>query len=150
MYARALLVRRPDWRPEPDFRNVREFEDHVRLYCEPEMKAHLDFLLRSPRVRGVDPGSPDEPPDESTAAAQLASAAAMVRAAALEPIAVDITPPDVAAAGLACVKVLIPGAVPLASIHGMTPVGSPRLFEVPARLGRSAGAQLNRIPHPFP
>ena len=141
MYARALLRRKPGWRPDPDYGNVREFEDHVRLYCEPEMARHLDFLLGSPRVRDVDEGEARPPADVATS---LAGALARVRAVGLEPVVVDITPDDVAAAGLHCVKVLVPGAVPLTSVHGMTPIGSPRLRQAPRP------AALNRIPHPFP
>src|SRR6185436_13284672 len=68
-WARELLAGRPDWRPAPDWSNVREFSDHVRLYAEPEMARELAFLLDTP-ARAELP----RPEDHAPARAALARA----------------------------------------------------------------------------
>lgn len=151
LYARSLLREKPEWRPTRDYLNVREFEDHVRLYCEAEMGEHLRFLLDQKDARplappaaaiGADAGADDK----------LARCTALVRARGYDPVVVDLTPDDVAALGFHCRKVLIPGAVPMTAIHGLTPLGSRRLRSVPVALGWLAEppTHFNRIPHPFP
>jgi ribosomal protein S12 methylthiotransferase accessory factor len=146
LYARALVRRKPAWRPDAEFRNVREFEDHVRLFCEPEMKPHLDFLVRGEKARPV---APD--PDLTDPQTELAHVERLLAGAGLQAIVVDLTTRDLRAAGYACVKVLVPGAVPLTSIHGLTPVGPPRLHTVPKALGYDLPeGGFHRIPHPFP
>jgi ribosomal protein S12 methylthiotransferase accessory factor len=147
LYARAVLDRRPDWRPEPEYADVREFEDHVRLYCEPDMRQHLGFLLDGDaRAPLRDDRAPPAADDE------LGVALARIAAVGLTAYEVELTPPDVGACGYHAVKVLVPGAVPLTAIHGVPAVGSARLDRVPRALGYHAAleAPLHRIPHSFP
>jgi ribosomal protein S12 methylthiotransferase accessory factor len=143
IYARDLKRRLPDWRPEPEFVNVRRFQDHVRAYGEPEMRAHLQFLLETPRRASLTGREP---------APTLAACLQLLAAVGLDAITVDIATPEVAALGLHVVKVLVPGAVPMTAIHGIPAVGSPRLRTVPDTLGFPVApdARLNRAPHPFP
>lgn len=146
LYARSLLRRKPAWRPDAEYRNVREFEDHVRLFCEPDMRPHMDFLLGGGQEREV-----GESREFAGTATELSYATQLLARAGLQAIVVNLTTRDLAAAGHACVKVLIPGAVPLTSIHGLTPLGSPRLHSVPAALGFDLpSGGFHRIPHPFP
>jgi ribosomal protein S12 methylthiotransferase accessory factor len=142
--ARELLASRPDWRPAPDYVNVIDFNDHVRLFCEPAMVEHARFLLDAPAGRSVAPCTPPQ-----TSADELAACAAAVAAAGLEPIACDLTSADVAAAGYRCVKVLVPGAVPLVGPHTLPPLGSHRLDTVPRAVGAQPLCRFNDIPHPF-
>lgn len=149
IWCRDLVRRRADWRPAPDFSNVVTFEDHVRLYCEPEMKAHLSFLYETPRRAGVDAAAGASLRHDPAAA--LARCLDLLRAAGIECVLVDTTTPEVAAAGFHAPKVLIPGLVPLVGDHRYPMNGSPRLRTVPEKLGyHDAFAGLNPTPHPFP
>ena len=73
----------------------------------------------------------------------------------LDVLVVDQTTPEHRRAALACVKVIVPGTIPMTFGHGMRRVhGLPRLFDVPRLLSDpSAPAtieDLNPHPHPFP
>lgn len=147
VWARELLVEKPDWRPAENFANVRSFEDHVRLYCEPDMQRHLDFILKTPAVRPARSGMRfDSPADE------LAAALRIVEDAGLDAVRVDTTSPEIAELGLHCPKIFVPGTVPLTAVHGLPAFGADRLRDVPRRLGFDAPLHrtLNPIPHPFP
>lgn len=146
MFARSLLDEIPHFDPGPNFDNVRTFDDHVRLFCEPHMAPHLDFLLESEREvdlrAGEEVGSADQ---------ALRRCLEHVTEAGHEAIVVDLTTHDLHLAGLSCSKVFIPGTVPMTSTHGIQPLGSPRLRHVPAALGYDVQAEtFNRTPHPFP
>lgn len=146
VWARDLIRRKPHWRPEPDFMNVRDFEDHVRLFCEPDMKPHVDFLLDTPRTRP--PRARDEGEDPRR---DLQRSLDAVQARGLDVIVVDTTTPEIAEAGFYVPKVFIPGTVPLTAVHGIPSIGSPRLQSVPETIGcRSLCDGFNPIPHPFP
>jgi ribosomal protein S12 methylthiotransferase accessory factor len=146
IWCRDLVRRKPDWRPAPDWSNIRDFQDHVRLYCEPEMRPELAFLLDGDRRRRVE----DDPAPPSVQDA-LARALDRVRAVGLDCILVDTTAPDVAAAGFHAPKILIPGAAPLTAPHSLPALGSPRLQSVPRWLGQDDRLDgFNPIPHPFP
>ena len=69
-------------------------------------------------------------------------------------IVVNQTAPEHRAFGLHCVKVLIPGTLPLTYGHGRRRLRNlPRLLTVPHRLGHTDGplsvADINQLPHPF-
>jgi len=68
---------------------------------------------------------------------------------------VDQTSPEHRAGGFVCVKVIIPGTLPMTFGHHHRRVdGLPRLATVPHRLGYAARplapSDLNPHPHPFP
>jgi ribosomal protein S12 methylthiotransferase accessory factor len=144
-WARELLAGRPDWRPAPDWSNVREFSDHVRLYAEPEMARELAFLLDTP-ARAELP----RPEDHAPARAALARAIDVIARAGHDVLAIDTTPRDVAAAGYVAVKVLVPGLAIMWCDQFIPPLGSPRIRSVPETLGLAASPGLNLVPHPFP
>jgi len=148
VWLRDLMQRRRDWRPDADYVNLRDFEDHVRLYGEPEMRAHAEFLLDTElRVR------PDfDAAAQDSATEGLAACVAAVKAAGYEPIHVDLTTADVQDAGFVVPKVFVPGLATLYATHGLPCVGSPRFDEVPAKLARASLPQgvFNTSPHPFP
>lgn len=146
MFARTLLDEMPDFEPGPNFDDVRNFEDHVRLFCEPEMAPHLDFLLESEREVDL---RPEEKP--GSADVWLKQCLERVSQCGHEAIMVDLTTHDLRQTGLSSTKVFIPGTVPMTSTHGIQPLGSPRLRHVPSALGYDVQAEtFNRIPHPFP
>jgi ribosomal protein S12 methylthiotransferase accessory factor len=73
----------------------------------------------------------------------------------LDVVVVDQTTPEHRGVGLACVKVIVPGMLPMTfGHHARRVVGLPRLYGVPYRLGyRSAPlttADVNPHAHPFP
>ncbi|MEV0278504.1 TOMM precursor leader peptide-binding protein [Streptomyces sp. NPDC050610] len=85
----------------------------------------------------------------------LAEATRRMLAGGMDVVVVDQTSPLHEAAGLTCVKVIAPGALPMAFGHrNRRTTGLPRLREVPHRLGYAprplADADLNPYPHPFP
>jgi ribosomal protein S12 methylthiotransferase accessory factor len=146
IWCRDLVRRKPDWRPAPDWSNIRDFEDHVRLYCEPEMGPELGFLLDGDRTRAV---RDEVLPAKNEEA--LALSLDRVRDVGLDCIIVDTTAPDVAAAGFHAPKIFIPGTVLLTAVHRLPALGSPRLDSVPRALGQADRLDtLNPIPHPFP
>lgn len=142
-YARALLAGSPAWRPGPSYRNVTGFPDHVRLFCEPDHAAAAGFLVAGPRVAAPPRVPPASPRDN------LARCVEALAARGLTACEVDLTTPDLAAAGFTCAKVLVPGAAPVSAIHAVQALGSPRLRAVPAHLGLRPRASWNPVPHPL-
>lgn len=134
---------------------VRQMSDHALLYALPEAEERLDFLLvgtgqlRSfdeqfkPRAKHVDLTD------------DLKNILRTFRRLNLDVIVVNQTSPEVSRNGLHCVKVLIPGMLPMAFGHQLTRLtGLQRVFDVPAQLGYVkqplTKEQLNPYPHPFP
>lgn len=119
--------------------------EHLRVYCPQEARAMAEFLW----------ASPDERPLAATAPAGggVAGLVARLAAAGLEPVACDLTTPDIAALGLSVARVVVPGLHPLFMGHQNRALGGTRLYEVPARLGQRGprpGDPDNPDPHPFP
>ena len=146
VWCRDLIRRKADWRPEPGWTNIRDFEDHVRLYCEPDMRPALSFLLDSPARTKLDP-APDR---ERSSEEMLTWCVDHLRDLGLEAIVVDTTAPDVASAGFYSPKIFIPGTVPLTAVHRLQALGSPRLRAVPPKMPYESSEDFNPFPHPFP
>ncbi|MBN9608349.1 MAG: hypothetical protein BGO26_20040 [Actinobacteria bacterium 69-20] len=146
VWVRDLIRTLPDWRPAPDFSNVRDFPDHVRLYGLPEMLPHLDFLYEGPDAELRDAPGPAGTGDA------IAKVLGAVRTTGLEPLVCDLTTPDVADAGMRVARVLIPGAAELYAVHGLPTYGSERYRRVPGALGfvGEPYETFNPWPHPFP
>ncbi len=73
----------------------------------------------------------------------------------LDVIVVDQTTPEHRASGFCCVKVIVPGTLPMTFGHDNRRIhGLPRLFEVPMLLGYRdqllPSQDVNPHPHPFP
>lgn len=133
--------------PGPSFEKVRRFRDHVRLYGRLDALAYLDFLVHASQ-REV--GLADLPDASTSVRGDLAQCLDRLAGRTLTALAVDLTPPDLASCGFVVYRVLIPGMMDIAPSHTQRFLGSPRLAEVPARLGLRPGADLNPHPHPFP
>jgi ribosomal protein S12 methylthiotransferase accessory factor len=78
-----------------------------------------------------------------------------LRSQGLDVIVVDQTTPEHRVGGFSCVKVIVPGMLPMTFGHGNRRIdGLPRLFEVPRLLGYRDHAlrpqDVNPHPHPFP
>lgn len=134
---------------------VRGMEDHSMLYSLPEAEERLRFLLESNRPLssfrdefGQRPAHPDLTDD-------LKDALQAFRELKLDVIVVEQTTPELQRNGLHCVKVLIPGMLPMTFGYHMTRLtGLERVLTVPAKLGYVkeplSFEQLNPYPHPFP
>jgi ribosomal protein S12 methylthiotransferase accessory factor len=147
-WARELLAYRADWRPKPDFSNIITFEDHVRLYCEPEFRHAADFLFNTPRSRAVgEESSRGWKPEDG-----VRQCLDELDRQGLDAIVVDLTTPEIADLGYYVPKVLVPGLAQLTAPHVVPALGTPRLYEVHKKLGYTDPIHdlLNPTPHPFP
>jgi ribosomal protein S12 methylthiotransferase accessory factor len=133
-----------------DFRDIRDFEDHVALYAYGDMLHAVEFLLRSPTSleRIWKNGATGD------ASADLAKATNILRERGLDAIAIDLTTPDVADCGLFVTRVLAPSLQPLDADYLHRFLGGCRLYQVPRLMGyRSSDSSvelLNPYPHPYP
>lgn len=142
------MIRTEGPRAFATYDDVHTFEDHVHLWGDPAMHKHLEFLLNSKRTVPV-----QHPCDAQTPESMISWMVDRLSKRGLEAIVVDVTPEDVRSLGLSVVRVLVPGAIPLAADHRFQPLGGNRLYEVPAHLGYPAPVstrEFNVIPHPFP
>ncbi|MCX4744062.1 TOMM precursor leader peptide-binding protein [Kitasatospora sp. NBC_01287] len=148
-------------RMREDAEQVRLMDDHALLYCDPVAARRLDFLL-----------APDgHPPRERRNVRELADRYAWPRhadlradldelvgrfaATGLEAIVVDQTTPVHTAAGLSCVKTLVPGLLPMTFGHHLRRIaGLDRVRAAPLTLGHAerplTAEEVNPEPHPFP
>ncbi|WP_274365841.1 TOMM precursor leader peptide-binding protein [Paenibacillus thermotolerans] len=134
---------------------VRGMQDHSMLYGLPQAQERLNFLLEENRpLRTFEeefnrtPRSPDLTDD-------LKGILHVFRDLNLDVIAVDQTTPELKRNGLSCVKVLIPGMLPMTfGYHLARITGLERVLNVPAKLGYTKRPllkeELNPHPHPFP
>ncbi|MFE5563010.1 TOMM precursor leader peptide-binding protein [Streptomyces sp. NPDC056544] len=135
---------------------VLTLDDHVGLSTLPEAAPRLEFLFADTPAATVDeawPGAPRPVPDLSDL---LTRTVARLARAGLEVITVDQSEPGLRERfDLHCVKVVVPGALPMTFGHvNRRTLGLPRLWDVPHRLGRTGRTmrhgELPLHPHPFP
>jgi ribosomal protein S12 methylthiotransferase accessory factor len=129
---------------------VKSQRDHLRFYCPQSAKAFAEFAFSSTAVKHF-----DDLADLSlgNTSEQLGEVVQKTIAAGLEPIAVDLTTPDIRSLGLHVVRVVAPGAHPLYMGHGNRALGIRRLYDVPPKCGYRGlahGDMDNPYPHPFP
>lgn len=134
---------------------VRTMVDHGLLYGLQETEERLSFLLDKNRpLRTFDeefkclPVNTDLKDDVQDILNRFSRLG-------LEVIVVDQTSPITKKNGLFCVKVLIPGMLPMTFGHHLTRIkGLERVLNVPVKLGfykePLTYEQLNPYPHPFP
>jgi ribosomal protein S12 methylthiotransferase accessory factor len=147
---RRLALVRPERAFTEDGSDIVSFEDHIQFYSDDGNATRAAFLTASPEVR---------PTGEVAALlargeALNADLVARIERAGSAAVAVDVTSPDVASAGLRVVKTLAPGLCALDVAHRARFLGSPRLLDVSKgaalTTGRIAFEDLNPDPHPFP
>ncbi len=134
---------------------VRTMEDHGLLYGLREAEERLNFLLDDQRPLRTFAEEFKEPPTNTDLKEDLQDILQKFRRLDLEVIVVDQTTPITKRNGLFCVKVLIPGMLPMTFGHHLTRVkGLDRVLRVPMKLGfiqqPLSYEQLNPYPHPFP
>jgi ribosomal protein S12 methylthiotransferase accessory factor len=134
---------------------VRKMDDHGMLYGLPQAEERLQFLLdddRPMRTFAEEYGEKVNHPDLTE---DLQEILQEFRRLKIEVIVVDQTTPEIARNGLHCVKVMIPGMLPMTFGHHLTRItGLERILRVPMELGYAKRPlefeQLNPHPHPFP
>ncbi|MFZ0474187.1 MAG: TOMM precursor leader peptide-binding protein [Halobacillus sp.] len=134
---------------------VEKMDDHGMLYGLPEAEERLDFLLKNEQKqqsfaeafnwKRSHPDLTDDVRDLLKVFSKLD----------LDVIVVDQTTPEIRRNDLHCVKVLIPGMLPMTFGHHLTRItGLNRVLNVPKKLGYVSRPltidDLNPYPHPFP
>ncbi|WP_285767349.1 TOMM precursor leader peptide-binding protein [Peribacillus sp. SI8-4] len=134
---------------------VRKMDDHSILYGLPQAESRLDFLLKQDRPMRTFAEEFPQKEKHQDLTDDLLGILQELRRLNLEVIVIDQTTPEIRQNGLHCVKVLIPGMLPMTFGHHLTRVtGLERVLRVPMELGYIKRPlefeQLNPHPHPFP
>jgi ribosomal protein S12 methylthiotransferase accessory factor len=130
-------------------------EDHSMLYGLPQAEERLQFLLEENRPLRTFEEEFKRPLQQPDLTEDLRRILQEFRQLKLDVIIVDQSTPELSRNGLHCVKVLIPGMLPITFGYHLTRVtGLKRVLQVPAQLGYVKKPllreQLNPHPHPFP
>ncbi|ETA02539.1 hypothetical protein CcI6DRAFT_01925 [Frankia sp. CcI6] len=132
----------------PDFRDLVDLPAVAQLYLDPRMQGRpLDRLRDDTRTtRLADIPRADGDANGGTAHRRYLD---MLATQGLSAVSVDVTTPDVRAAGLTVVRVIVPG------LYGNPPaafpfLGGERLYDVPAQLGLAAGKITEDALYPYP
>jgi ribosomal protein S12 methylthiotransferase accessory factor len=151
-YLRFAFQQEPEWECAEDFSNIRDFDDHARVYSKmPHHFGALDFIT-SPRTTV----NLSDMPDLSTGSVSgdIEVYLARLRQQDIDVIVVDLTTPDVEEAGFKVVRVITPGLQLLHGDHLRPFLGCPRLYRLPVTLGYRdrliKEEELNPYPHPLP
>ncbi|MGO4889501.1 TOMM precursor leader peptide-binding protein [Anaerobacillus sp. MEB173] len=134
---------------------VRTMEDHGMLYGLKEAEERMNFLLDDQRPLRMFAEEFKETPVNTDLKDDLQDVLQRFRRLNLDVIVVDQTTSITKRNGLFCVKVVIPGMLPMTFGHHLTRVkGLERVLTVPKKLGFVKEPllyeQLNPFPHPFP
>ncbi|MFY0543892.1 TOMM precursor leader peptide-binding protein [Brevibacillus sp. H7] len=134
---------------------VQKMEDHSMLYSLPEAEERLQFLLDENRPLRTFDEEYKPKKRHADLTDDLKDILQAFRLLNLDVIVVDQTTPEIQRNGLRCVRVLIPGMLPMTFGHHFTRLtGLGRVLHVPVELGYAKQPltleQLNPHPHPFP
>ncbi|MCW2761438.1 MAG: biosynthesis cyclodehydratase, partial [Marmoricola sp.] len=134
---------------------VVEMSHHVLLYGHPATLPRFSFLFQRPMEPYQDLAGSWSWPTFHDIADDARHLVERYLDSGLDVVVVDQTGSEQQAGGFRCVKVLVPGTIPMTFGHRFRRVdGLPRLLSVPALLGYRADpldpADLNPDPHPFP
>lgn len=133
---------------------VLQMEDHAMLYGLPQAEERLHFLLDGQRPLRTFDEEFKHKASHTDLTNDLKDTIEVFRRLNLDVIAVDQSSMETLRNGLHCVKILIPGMLPMTFGHHMQRLtGLKRVFRVPAQLGYAkqplSARQLNPHPHPF-
>lgn len=134
---------------------VTQMEDHSMLYGLTEAEHRFSFLLDNQRPLRSFEQEYLLPKKQADLADDLTDVLNIFKQLNLDVIVVDQTSPELRRNSLYCVKVLIPGMLPMTFGYHLTRLrGLDRVLNVPRELGYSEKPltfnQLNPYPHPFP
>ncbi|WP_442600569.1 TOMM precursor leader peptide-binding protein [Paenibacillus sp. KN14-4R] len=138
-----------------DSSQLHQMEDHSLLYGLPQAEERLQFLLDESRPLRTFEEQFKRKAGHSDLTNDLKDILQAFTRINLDVIVVDVTAPELSRNGLYCVKILIPGMLPMTFGHHFTRVtGLERVLRVPMELGYTnqplTVEQLNPDPHPFP
>ncbi|WP_344682794.1 TOMM precursor leader peptide-binding protein [Saccharopolyspora taberi] len=102
--------------------------DFYLYYCRADRVPLLDWLREGPV-------QPVPPPGSRSGGSDVDEIVSRLVAAGHQPIAVDITPVDVAECGVTVVRSIIPGLQPVVFSQKFRHLGGRRVFEAPVRMG---------------
>lgn len=134
---------------------VQQMDDHGMLYGLPEAEERLNFLLDQNRPLKTFDEEFKWKTEHTDLTEDLKDMLQVFRQLKMDVIVVDQTTPETRKNGLHCVKVLIPGMLPMTFGHHLSRVtGLERVLKVPVKMGYAkkplSFKQLNPNPHPFP
>lgn len=136
---------------------VRQMEDHSLLYFLPEAFERLNFLSQSQRQQTFQQAFGDfyRKPVCLDLRDDLSALIEHYLKLGIDVITIDQTTPEHALQGFHCVKVIMPGTLPMTFGHQYRRhSGFQRLYQLPYQLGYRASpltdAEINPHPHPFP
>jgi ribosomal protein S12 methylthiotransferase accessory factor len=135
--------------PANDWEDVSGWQDHLNFAADHRNRDLVAFALSSEDRRNF--GDYDEP-SEGSADLDLEACVTRVMTAGHRAYAANLTSEDVAALGLAVVRVVVPGYQQLFIGHDLRALGGDRIYDVPPKLGYRGidrGAAGNPAPHPF-
>ncbi|MFD0663490.1 TOMM precursor leader peptide-binding protein [Thermocatellispora tengchongensis] len=139
---------------DPD--QVISMHDHSLVNAHHAAFPRLEFLFRDPgAVPIAESFAGTFRPRNEDLTADLRATVDRYLERGQDVVVVDQTTPEHAAGGFTCVKVIIPGLLPMTFGHRLRRVeGLPRLYEVPRMLGYADAParpeDINPHPHPFP
>lgn len=130
---------------------IYDLESNLVFYSIPEnFNKYMSFLLKSEKVISIEDienkstGNPKE---------DLRKLINIMAENNLTPVAIDLTPEDIAQKGFRVVKVLIPELVPL-SLPSVPFAKNSRFYEIPKKMGYTdrilTEKDLVHMPHPYP
>lgn len=134
---------------------VRQMDDHGMLYGLPEAEERLNFLMDDDRQMRTFDEEFNWQSKHSDLTDDLQELLQIFHRLNRDVIVVDQSTPETLRNGLYCVKVLIPGMLPMTFGHHLTRIsGLERVLKVPKELGYRntilTVEDLNPYPHPFP
>ncbi|MGH2480198.1 MAG: YcaO-like family protein, partial [Ktedonobacteraceae bacterium] len=140
-----------------DAGRVQKMEHHPLLYSLPESFERLHFLYHTPRQQTFQAAFRDfyaSPPERLDLRDDLEFLMNFYLKNGTDSIVVDQTAPEHHPCGLRCVKVLMPGMLPMTfGHHNRRIMGFERLHQLPYTLGYQdhplTRAEINPHPHPF-
>jgi len=133
---------------------VTDMADHSLVYALREAEPRLHFLLGNNSPAQAFGERFARRTTEADLSRELDHHLNVFRRSGLDVIAVDQTAPETLLHGLYCMKVIVPGALPMSFGHRFRRLeGLDRLLRIPAELGYADGRlmpdRLNPYPHPF-
>lgn len=150
-WASDLLAREPERAFAPDASDVRDFDDHVHYYADRGRARAAGFLDACVEIRDV---GEVEPLAGDSVSALIHALTQRLVGPGSSAYAVDVTAPDIRAAGLTVARVISPELCALDADHRTRFLGGRRLYEAAFELSLSSRplepAELNPSPHPFP
>lgn len=150
-WARAMSHDRGRRSFAPDFSDIDGFDDHVAFYGDESNVSYAGFLDASEETRATDDVRPLA---GASLQEEIGVLCARLAARGMTAYAVDVTAPDVAAAGLRVARVIVPELQPLDVAYAGRFLGGSRLYRAAYELGLLPTPMtledLNPYPHPFP